>query len=335
MTMTRREFSITEESSKSSEDISKKPDNTAFKQQRLAAWQPVYEPKSVLPMFFIVGILFIPLGSIFLVSSNNVWEVSIDYTNCVDISSGSQCSSNAPNVSCTCQETLTVDSDVTGPVFVYYRLSNFYQNHRRYVKSRDDNQLLGSNVDSLSDDCKPFKEDANGKLIAPCGAIANSLFNDTFEVSGVTISRKNIAWNSDHDVKFNNPEPVDNLVEAFKDFEKPPYWSQRVEELDTSDSDNNGYKNEALEVWMRTSAFPTFRKLYGRLDNGLSQGTYTIDISYNFPVVGFDGTKSIVFSTVSFLGGKNSFIGICYIVVGALSLLTGLVLLIANKYRPN
>merc|ERR1719317_1578183 len=41
-------------------------------------------------MFFIVGILFIPLGSIFLVSSNNAWEVSIDYTNCVDISSGSQ-----------------------------------------------------------------------------------------------------------------------------------------------------------------------------------------------------------------------------------------------------
>merc|ERR1719376_1435104 len=180
-------------------------------------------------MFFIVGILFIPLGSIFLVTSNNVWEVSIDYTNCVDISSGLQCSSNAPNVSCTCQETFTVDRNVTGPVFVYYRLSNFYQNHRRYVKSRDDNQLLGSSVDSLSDDCKPFK--------------------DTFDVSGVTISRKNIAWDSDHEVKFNNPEPVDNLIKAFQNFEKPPYWSQRVEELDTSDPNNNGYKNEALEVW--------------------------------------------------------------------------------------
>lgn len=26
---------------------------------------------------------------------------------------------------------------VTGPVYVYYQLDNFYQNHRRYVKSRD------------------------------------------------------------------------------------------------------------------------------------------------------------------------------------------------------
>ncbi len=28
-------------------------------------------------------------------------------------------------------------------VFMYYGLSNFYQNHRRYVKSRDDSQLNG------------------------------------------------------------------------------------------------------------------------------------------------------------------------------------------------
>lgn len=29
-------------------------------------------------------------------------------------------------------------------VYVYYGLSNFYQNHRRYVKSRDDSQLNGN-----------------------------------------------------------------------------------------------------------------------------------------------------------------------------------------------
>ena len=30
---------------------------------------------------------------------------------------------------------------MTGPVYVYYELDNFYQNHRRYVKSRMDAQL--------------------------------------------------------------------------------------------------------------------------------------------------------------------------------------------------
>lgn len=33
-------------------------------------------------------------------------------------------------------------------VFMYYGLSNYYQNHRRYVKSRDDSQLNG-NLNSL------------------------------------------------------------------------------------------------------------------------------------------------------------------------------------------
>merc|ERR1711871_1076910 len=32
---------------------------------------------------------------------------------------------------------------MTKPVYVYYELVNFYQNHRRYVKSRSDDQLRG------------------------------------------------------------------------------------------------------------------------------------------------------------------------------------------------
>ena len=72
-----------------------------------------------------------------------------------------------------------------GSVHMYYSLTNFYQNHRRYVKSRDDNQLLGSATDyrSLTSDCEPFRGISNSTLegggvaYAPCGAIANSLFN--------------------------------------------------------------------------------------------------------------------------------------------------------------
>lgn len=35
------------------------------------------------------------------------------------------------------------EKDVKGPIYVYYQLDNFYQNHRRYVKSRDNEQLQG------------------------------------------------------------------------------------------------------------------------------------------------------------------------------------------------
>lgn len=32
---------------------------------------------------------------------------------------------------------------MAAPVYFYYQLANFYQNHRRYVKSRSDGQLRG------------------------------------------------------------------------------------------------------------------------------------------------------------------------------------------------
>ena len=67
-------------------------------------------------------------------------------------------------------------------VYVYYGLTNFYQNHRRYVRSRDDNQIHGNSMSpsDLNDDCDPYKTvEINGTTYgyAPCGAIANSKFN--------------------------------------------------------------------------------------------------------------------------------------------------------------
>lgn len=93
---------------------------------------------------------------------------------------------------------------------MYYGLTNFYQNHRRYVKSRDDNQLLGEFTQEVSPDCAPFKEDSNAKFVVPCGAIANSLFNDTLTLisSGlgqVHVQNTGIAWPSDKEIKFRNP----------------------------------------------------------------------------------------------------------------------------------
>ena len=59
---------------------------------------------------------------------------------------------------------------------MYYRLTNFYQNHRRYVSSRDDNQLDGDPRE-VSSECDPYESSHDGLPYAPCGMIANSLFN--------------------------------------------------------------------------------------------------------------------------------------------------------------
>jgi hypothetical protein len=58
----------------------------------------------------------------------------------------------------TCKQEFTLDADIIAPVYVYYQLDNFYQNHRRYVKSRSFSQLKGSNL-AVADlaDCDPIK----------------------------------------------------------------------------------------------------------------------------------------------------------------------------------
>lgn len=59
--------------------------DSAFKQQRLTAWQPILTAGTVLPTFFVIGILFIPVGIGLWFFSENVREVTVPYTNCLSI----------------------------------------------------------------------------------------------------------------------------------------------------------------------------------------------------------------------------------------------------------
>lgn len=68
---------------------------------------------------------------------------------------------------------------------------------------------------------------------------------------------------------------------------RPPYWQKPVYLLDEEDERNNGYVNDDFIIWMRVSAFATFRNLYRRVErvkqfvNGLPAGNYTFHISYS------------------------------------------------------
>ena len=67
---------------------------------------------------------------------------------------------------------------------------------------------------------------------------------------------------------------------------------------------------------MRVAAFPNFRKLWGRIEQDLEPGEYTVIVNNNFPVREFDGGKKVVLSTANAFGGKNTFLAVAYLVVG-------------------
>ena len=41
-----------------------------------------------------------------------------------------------------CYVNFTIPESMDGPVYVYYRLTGYYANHKQYVRSRDDAQLV-------------------------------------------------------------------------------------------------------------------------------------------------------------------------------------------------
>lgn len=159
------------------EIVSKRPDDSEFNQQKLTGWQPMITIHGLIAIFIIIGLLFVPIGVSLLLESDNLMEYSMTY----DSSDGNMdvsCSITESNANGNCSIPYTFTEDITGPLYLYYEISNFYQNHRRYVKSRSANQLMGSDLsyDEVYGDCFPLVENST-MLLNPCGLIANSFFN--------------------------------------------------------------------------------------------------------------------------------------------------------------
>lgn len=76
-----------------------------------------------------------------------------------------------------CTVNITIPADFQPPVMMYYKLTNFFQNHRKYTKSLDYKQLSGVAA-SVAEINSRRGCNITGEIpIYPCGLIANSMFN--------------------------------------------------------------------------------------------------------------------------------------------------------------
>lgn len=127
------------------------------------------------------------------------YEAQYDGSGTPTTNSGCRLSSTLNKTTCTVS--FTVAEKMEQPVYLYYQLENFYQNHRRYVQSRSDAQLRGEiKSGSALDDCRPLTDGPGATTRNPCGLIAGSFFNG---------SRR--SWGALEGVVANRPLPPPHL----------------------------------------------------------------------------------------------------------------------------
>ena len=286
--------------------------DSKFKQQRLPAWRPVPTIMTIVIVFSIFGVIFIILGIILLVYSNKVKRVEIDYTN--------EC-----NIGGICHINKALEEDIDKPVFIYYQLDGFYQNSRRYLKSKNIDQLRGKT--KSTDDCEPAETNREMNLgtnvaidgtplimdskAIPCGLMAKTFFNDTytFKINNepINVDETDISFDKDRDLYKTN-------------IDKSQQWHDLTD--------------EHFIVWMRPSGLPNPRKLWGKIDRDLKKNeVIDIDIANNYNVSAYKGKKKLILSNATAFGGKNKFLGISYIVVGILGIICAIIFPIGYKFQ--
>jgi hypothetical protein len=122
-----------------------------------------------------------------------------------------------------------------------------------------------------------------GEPATPCGLVAKSFFNDHFSnfkrvnadssTKDIKINDKGIAWETDRLYKFGNVKYAE-----FKDklIQEPPEAKTPLTDLTPGNEWKNvqwiDMTNEHFIVWMRYAGLPTFRKLWGKVDEDLTPG---------------------------------------------------------------
>jgi len=285
-----------------------------FRQQKFPGWRPLPTISCITIIFISAGVFFIIFGIFILIFTGQVKEFKFRY----DLYCAEKRRLNEK-----CDFPLSIPETMKKPIMIYYQINDLRQNHRFYMENKSDKQLKGEEVSKedleKSNDCegalynKDFSLNAQrypeDEVAFPCGLIAKSFFRDNFtlwQMSGkeINVTTKEITYKKDRD-DLSNVGMKDNQ------------W------LDVTD--------EHFIIWKRIAPFESPRKLWGKIegDDINSGSTVTVTIDDNSY---FSYEKYIILSTRNVFGGKSSFLGILYIVFGAVCLISAVIFINVYNY---
>jgi hypothetical protein len=352
------------------DDKKHRPSSNPYWQQKLWSWDPVMTPTTIVVMFLLLGIIFLPVGTSIAGESDDLFQKKVVYGG-----NGQELGCALGDTDCTIS--IVVDKDMDGPLYVYYELENFYQNNIRYSANIPWDQLIGTNpgdIDeaNLENNCDPLTKNGTNTYY-PCGLVANSFFNDiiTLTAAGSTINGQTPAVTEMSTTNINLGiyddlfKQVDGYESAtvstctnfvctslpsnpatckcydggatpyvfyYPDDDTTQYLYETYPEIITPEE---GVTNSHFKNWMNIAALPNFLKLYGHIGGPFKKGdVLEFNVVSNYDANDFDGSKSVYISEQYSLGLPNSHLGTIYIVTGTICLVVAVIFLLKQLVAP-
>ena len=286
--------------------------------QELKSYTPEWNAKCSIFTNIIIMISSFSIGITMIYFSKQFSGIEIKYSACLN---------NHEKDNKICLINFEILKTIESPVYVYYKLENFYLNHRLLVESKNWKELRGEETDT-KDSCKnsylmsemfdkssPYYINewnhnfSESDKSSPCGLWARSFFNDTFLLTYLNGTRINI-----NEFNISNEYLRNKFYKRRKDY-KNKQW------IDV--------ENEHFINWMNIETFHNFKKIWGKIDIDLKPGNYNLYIKNNYDIKKYNAEKYFCLSNANRFGINNSF-GYFFIGIGFYLLVV--ILLLWVKY---
>jgi hypothetical protein len=182
------------------------------------SYKPQPSIKTAIIVLAFLGVVFIVIGAVLVYYGNQIREFrgKVEWKEKKSIQ----------NVD------VDVDKEMKKPVFVYYEISNYFQNRRKYLQSISYKQLKGNEISRVEADkqchhadikqllIKRYQEskinipeDKDDEVAVPCGIVAKSYPNIIITSKDYEIVDENISWDYEKEHRFKNNDKKVNWTD--------------------------------------------------------------------------------------------------------------------------
>jgi len=288
----------------------RRPRGSRFAQQGLPSYTFVLTWRGVVLAAVCTGTWLLVVGIAVLLASDMVGKITVQYDGPpkrAPLGSAKEelhylnCSVPGVGQTASCVYSLTVAQDMEPPVYIVYTVDPFYQNYNSYMQSVIYDELLGRPMDEslrrAACSSRSTRLTPDGDHIYPCGLLATTVFNDTFELLGLPLTTQ---------------DSLESMKSDYTRFANPRNWSswrdmswlwERYPMVTTPEL---GVESRHFVSWMLPEFFSHVNNLYGAVGTPLRKGeTLTLRINASFPVESLGARKQVLVMTKGLLGGRN------------------------------